>query len=909
MAPRPAKRQRRSTIVLSDGSDEDLDLPSPKPARAGLQREITLDGRTSTTVSPVKSTTTRSASRKAAVKPSPTSSPEKARKNTKVKYEVEKNKSLHNFFHKATEDQRWKRKSETPDVEVQDNGELSDAIEDDDLSDETLQELGFTRGRADDNANRHIPGAVSATATSKRNAHGGSLPSTQRFVKPAAADRPVNNLGDPSQIDNHNHRPWADRYGPTNLEELMVHKKKVSDVQNWLQGKLDGRNNQQLLVLKGPAGSGKTTTVGLLAKALGLQLVSWHNPAVSEGGAGNSISAQFDEFLNRGGQFSSLAFDQDFSEGDAIKGDSNRRLLVIEEFPSTMTRSSNALQSFRSVILRFLAQASRSASMAFRGQQNLKDIYPSVVIIVSETLLSSSTALTDSLTAHRLLGAEILNHPFVTTMDFNPVAPTFVTKALDLVIKKEARDSRRRRIPGPAIITRLAEMGDVRSAVNSLEFLCVRGGDGLEWSGTVAAKAKRPSKNKENLALTEVEKNSLQLVCQRETTLDMFHAAGKIVYNKREDPRVLDTRAQPPPKPPDHLMHLYTPKASEVDIEALLNETGTDIQTFISTLHENYILSCNGDTFEERFEGCSDILSASDVLNPEIRQMKRRHNNSNPNFGTVQSNVQAGTSDTLRQDEISFHVATRGLLFNLPHPVTRAAVTVPGAKRGDSFKMFYPASLRLWKPIEETEGLLETFVYGGGMLAEGADVSSVFTSTSGMGDGGVANWRTKEFALDSASRESSTQVKEEPTDTATPNVLSEGPEGAENNPPPPVVYSKDTLATELLPYMTRILAARRRDTTVLEKITKFKPTSYISTDEDGFEEDDMTANAISGEGLGLTQPPTPATRSANGRLSNDPPRQGFGSTQGLTNLKNDMPVVADMGVGKLYISDDDIEDD
>ena len=323
-------------------------------------------------------------------------------------------------------------------------------------------------------------------------------------------------------------------------------------------------------------------------------------------------------------------------------------------------------------------------------------------------------------------------------MDFNPVAATLMTKALDIVVKKEARDSRRRRTPGPGVIARLAEIGDIRSAVNSLEFLCLRGGDGSEWSGTVAAKVKRTSKD--NAALTETEKKSLTLVSQRESTLDMFHAVGKIVYNKREDPRVVDTRAVPPPKPPDHLTHLYTPKVSQVDIEALLNETGTDIQTFISTIHENYVLSCHGENFEDCFDGSSEILSISDVLNPESRP-NRRGNSSNPNAGIVQSNFQAGSSDTLRQDEISFNVATRGLLFNLPFPVNRAGATIPGGKRGDSFKMFYPASLRLWKPIEEMQGLLEMFVYGDGTPPH---ASKNFSSVDGT-EGGVATWRSRDF--------------------------------------------------------------------------------------------------------------------------------------------------------------------
>ena len=35
-------------------------------------------------------------------------------------------------------------------------------------------------------------------------------------------------------------RPWAEKYGPQDLEELMVHKKKVSDVRNWLDNAFRG---------------------------------------------------------------------------------------------------------------------------------------------------------------------------------------------------------------------------------------------------------------------------------------------------------------------------------------------------------------------------------------------------------------------------------------------------------------------------------------------------------------------------------------------------------------------------------------------------------------------------------------------------------------------------------------------
>lgn len=901
MAPRPAKRQRRSTIVASDDSDDDWEIPSSKASKHGTQREITLDARTSQTVSPAKAGKGKPAPRKstATPKPSPKSSPEKARKNTRQKSGLDQSKSLHNFFTKASDDQRWRKRSDTPELAIED-GEIDDAIEDDDLSDDTLQQIGLQTDTLSAALDRRKP-PVSANGSFKLGGNEAALPSSQRFVKAIASTRSVTNHADEDQTLVQGHRPWADRYGPSNLEELVVHKKKVADVQNWLQGKLDGRNHQRLLILKGPAGSGKTTTLSLLSQAMGLQLVSWRNPDVSEVGANNSTAVQFDEFLNRGGQFGSLAFEHDSAVRNLSKGDQGHRVLVVEEFPASITRFSSTSQSFRSVILQFLARNKTASPAILGGQQNGNENAPPVVIIISETLLSSSTALADSFTAHRLLGPQILNHPFATVMDFNPVATTFLTKALDLVMKKEARDSRRRRIPGPAVVQTLAEMGDVRSAVNSLEFLCLRGGDGSEWSGTVAALPKRTSKDKDTATLTEMERNSLQMVSQRETTLDMFHAAGRIVYNKREDPRVLDTRAEPPPKPPDHLMHLYTPKASQVDIEVLLNETGTDIQTFISTLHENYVLSCNGDRFEESFAGCSEILSTSDVLNPDSRPSRRA--NTNPNATMIQASLQAGSSDTLRQDEISFHVATRGLLFNLPYPVNRA--NLPSGKKGDTFKMFYPASLRLWKPTEEMDSLIEMFVNGDGVGQDG--------SSAGAGhrlqaadvdvDGGVATWRTRTFMTSSSG----------PAIKVEPGATSDDGDDDGTPLPRPLHRSKAALTLEILPFMARIESARNNGETstsdTLARITRFKPSGFLSlgtTEDDALDEQEGdNANATTERTSSLA-----GSRLADvGRSTLTKQGQIHGATAAATAAVSALVQTAGVGVDKLYISDDDIEDE
>jgi cell cycle checkpoint protein len=39
-------------------------------------------------------------------------------------------------------------------------------------------------------------------------------------------------------------RPWAQRFGPVGLDELAVHKRKVSDVQKWLDDVFEGRRKE-----------------------------------------------------------------------------------------------------------------------------------------------------------------------------------------------------------------------------------------------------------------------------------------------------------------------------------------------------------------------------------------------------------------------------------------------------------------------------------------------------------------------------------------------------------------------------------------------------------------------------------------------------------------------------------------
>ena len=114
----------------------------------------------------------------------------------------------------------------------------------DDYSIENANDLGYaaTETALGGIKKRPPPGRDGTAATNKSRLQIGS----QRFKiherTSSLCITPGTSYGakaEPSAIDM---RPWAEKYSPSTFEELMVHKKKVSDVRQWLEGALRGHN-------------------------------------------------------------------------------------------------------------------------------------------------------------------------------------------------------------------------------------------------------------------------------------------------------------------------------------------------------------------------------------------------------------------------------------------------------------------------------------------------------------------------------------------------------------------------------------------------------------------------------------------------------------------------------------------
>lgn len=695
-----------------------------------------------------------------------------------------------------------------------------------------------------------------------------------------------------AQIDSTDRRPWTEKYGPSSLDELAVHKKKVADVRTWLTGVYTGKERKRLLLLKGPAGSGKTTTMSLLANELGIHMHEWKNPTNSLSTTDNFVSAtaQFDDFVGRAGAFGSLTFDGPSSSGHqaapSVPSNRQKQLVLVEEFPNTFARASSAVQSFRSSVLNYLAANTPSATAFFSGQADIEQSVTPIVMIISETLLSTNTAAADSFTAHRLLGPEILTHPGVSVIEFNPIATTFMTKALDLMVLKEARKSGRKKTVGPQVIQRLAELGDIRSAASSLEFLCLRGDDAEGWGAKVNFTKKKGPKD---APMTKMEQESLELVTQRESTLGIFHAVGRVVYNKR----LPDDTTAHVPQPPNWFPERRRPKASEVNVDSLIDELGTDTHTFVAALHENYVLSCGGADSEETLEaieGCIEALSDADLLSSDRF-----------NTGSGRRQLQGTTADNLRQDEMCFNTSVRGLLFNLPSPVKRLApppgvmgskakgqgANASAPKGGSAFVMYYPASLRIWKQQEEIGGLLDMWVsraQRGELFARG-----IHSQKQPAVVGGVDTWkRNPSFAQPNPS---STDSKSSTEETPPPILLGSG--GS----------ARIEMLLERLPYFATILRKSRLSSSTMtasirdiQKITSF---TGILSGAPGEDDEDEPIEPVPGEQeQWSTDKPAAETPKKERKIKFESKDQ---------ELESAIPGLVEKGAS-LVLSDDDIED-
>lgn len=295
-------------------------------------------------------------------------------------------------------------------------------------------------------------------------------------------------------------------------------------------------------MLCGPPGSGKISALRIAVQTIfPLQHVQWLEWL--DESLGSDEVTELEEFVKQSSRYQIVtggAKDMNCVNGTPF-------IIVLKNLPVSLGDCASRFHS----LLRFHATNAPSSSL----------------LVLSCT--SSSSARENLLSERVLCPAFLRNELQIARIEFNPVAPTLLLKALNRIVKHEHPKGK---VASRAVLQQIVSCsaGDLRIAVNQLQFLCQT----VRKSGGIGPASDSHSNT------------------GRDPGLSLFHALGKFLYGKRNKPKCASDYAMGKSKVREtHLpAHLGQWRRSELtfDVDDVLEQCQISGDQAISWLHENY---------------------------------------------------------------------------------------------------------------------------------------------------------------------------------------------------------------------------------------------------------------------------------------------------------------------------------
>ncbi|CAL5324248.1 unnamed protein product [Camellia sinensis] len=431
---------------------------------------------------------------------------------------------------------------------------------------------------------------------------------------------------------------WVDKYKPRSLEELAVHKKKVEEVKLWFEEKLRKQKEfcNNVLLITGQAGVGKSATVHVIASHLGATVCEWETP----------IPTIWQEHLhnsNSGAIHQTMDWQQSYIPFDGMHYTSK-----LDEFENFVER----IRKYGLIPSSFNGGSQTSNILLIddlplaNGKVAYERLNRCLHLLVQSALIPTVILITecgkDDSSDHSPRNWEelqlSLQRAGACKVAFNPITVNSIKKTLSRLCREEHCNVDTEQVD---LIAR-ASGGDIRHAITSLQYFCVK--PHLRRSLTFSSGT--PTYLKERSDEINRLDDGFSLPLGRDETLSLFHALGKFLHNKRETESSISL---------DHNAFLLKERFARLPLkmdapEKVLCKSHGQARPVADFLHENVLDFLSEEAMDDAWVVTS-YLSDADFLLASLSGMRSRNYEAE---NIVQSSAAS--------------VSVRGVLFGNFHP-------------------------------------------------------------------------------------------------------------------------------------------------------------------------------------------------------------------------------------------------
>ncbi|KAF7281881.1 hypothetical protein GWI33_004082 [Rhynchophorus ferrugineus] len=315
---------------------------------------------------------------------------------------------------------------------------------------------------------------------------------------------------------------------PQSTADLAVHSKKIQEIEGWIKFALNSKEKKhtQFLLITGPTGCGKSTTILTICKSINVKVIEWINP----------VDIDY-ELLKGPGQIAKFLEFFIESKYNSLFDETNvQKILLVKDFPNVFVKKND---EFFNIL----------------EESYYRATYP-VIFVCSD-------CSSNDLNLQRLLFPDEIQAKYsISNICFNYCAPTLLKKALkraqDIIAQSEL-------FKGPSSDTIEAiiatSMGDLRSAMNQIYIASLKDAKSLHIDISTS--------EKQGLKKKRVEKKLTIKSMIKDESLGLFHGLGRVLNPKMRN-------------------HGNTYRIN-CDIQKLVAEFSIQPNKFHSFLFENYL--------------------------------------------------------------------------------------------------------------------------------------------------------------------------------------------------------------------------------------------------------------------------------------------------------------------------------